>query len=526
MTTRARLVFSLGLLASSACSSQAAQSGVTRLPSEIRVIVDAAPYKQVAAFAADSGACAQVYAIALTWVNAQAALGLLPDPIRVVDDLEKTVLTTTPGASIDPSRSELARLDRELCSLTVKGNREIVLQHLAELLLWSGQKDLGLSVLRASRDEALAEKPETREIHLPDIAGTFLAAGQKDEAVALASQIAKEDARRSFLRKLGEQLVEKNDCAAAKQIVESLPPREQADIAARCLVRSGNWAEAWKQIQAIPGGDHYGAKGYLETQLIKNATGDEALRIGQSLLAQAPSYSSPSVPLLRFLAAQGAPDDVLKAAAKMPGYSKESRIDPYVAVVAAYRKTGRTDEAERLLQEAKQLAEKSSNPGSSLSTLARALREANQKDDAARVQDDVIARLTANPKATTFDYLFVAGDLIGAGDTDRAASLLGQAAQKLDASSSCKNRTEIAYQYGRLQRWPDTRKVMAVCTPSDLKVGSGVDAAWRLYSDAFTVFQYMTNASPVFRDSFRTFYYNDLFMKIWFKLAVPFFWPL
>jgi hypothetical protein len=173
---------------------------------------------------------------------------LVPDPIRLVDDLEKTVLTTSPAASTDPSRAELARLDRELCSLTVKGNREIVLKHLAELLLWSGQKDLALSVLRASRDQALAEKPETREIHLPDIAAVFLAAGQKDDAVALANQIAKEDARRSFLHKLGEQLVDRNDCASAKQVVESLSPREQGDIAARCLAQAGQWTESWKQI--------------------------------------------------------------------------------------------------------------------------------------------------------------------------------------------------------------------------------------------------------------------------------------
>jgi hypothetical protein len=226
------------------------------------------------------------------------------------------------------------------------------------------------------------------------------------------------------------------------------------------------------------------------------------------------------------MAAQGAPDEVLKIAAKMPDYSKESRIGPHVAVVAAYRKVGRNEEAERLLQETMQLAEKSSNPDSSLGTLARSLRELNQKEDAARVQDEIIARLGANPKTTSFDYLSTAADLITAEDAEKAASLLNQATQKLGATPSCKNRTEIAYQYGRLQKWSDARKVMAVCTPSELKAGSGVDAAWRLYSDAFTVFQYTSSTSPEFRNGFRTFYYNDLYMKIWFKLSVPFFWPL
>jgi tetratricopeptide (TPR) repeat protein len=438
------------IVVSLACSSEAQRAGsapprsaAPALPAAIKAVVDAAPFQQVAGFAAGADACPQLYAIALTWLNARAALGNLTEPIKALDQLEGVVLAPPAGS---PGDAELARLRGEICKFTVQGNRQVVMIHMSEMLLWSGRREAGLSLLRAARDSALTGPATSRESSLPDFAEAFVRAGVKDEALALAKEITKDDKRADLVYKLATELVDADDCAGARQMVATLAAREQADIEARCIAGTGKWADAWKQIQSIPGGDYHGAKSYLEGKLTKTGSGPEALKVAQSLIAGLSSSSRPSAGLLRLLVAEGATEEVVKLVAKFPDYQREDRLQPYAALIAAYRKTGRTEDAARLLQEAKQIVGKSSLPESALGTLAKGLREAGDTEEAARLADEMITSAANNPKASTFTYTVIADTMIRLQQPDKAAATLKLATDKIGATTKCKDRAEIAFQ--------------------------------------------------------------------------------
>lgn len=518
------LLFTSVTLVNQSCSAQTPEQKLIRsLPPEIRRIVEAAPYDQTIAFAPNSGSCFQVYAIALTWLNARAVLGLEPDPIKALDDLNRKILNV-PASAVEPSRAKLVEFDRESAGYQIRGFRLLMLIRLAELLTWSGQKEKAAIALRTARDVELPNEKPSPSVFLEDLAQAFVSAGLTDEGEALVNQL-KEDAKKAaFLRNLAELLLRRGDDAELKRIVESLPAREAADIRVRSLVRDGDWGAAWSQIEAIPGGDYYGAKGHLEEALVQRGKGEAALRVARLLLSKTPTYGSPSPQLLRLLVAEGAVDEALALAEKIPDINKTYRTQPYAAAAVYYRKQGHSERAAELLQNARKIAVEAFNADTELCLLAKILREGGMVTESSRIQDEAITRLSNNDKSTTTDFIWVVQALIDMGEKEKAVVLLRKAVQKLGASPSCKNRAEIAYQYARMQRWDDARQTTEICMGSELKAGSGIDEAWRLYGDAFTIFQYSRSVSADFRAGFHTYYYNNIFLEVWFKLNSPFFW--
>jgi tetratricopeptide (TPR) repeat protein len=112
--------------------------------------------------------------------------------------------------------------------------------------------------------------------------------------------------------------------------------------------------------------------------LEKRGRGEAALRIARALLNKTSSYGSPSASLMRLLAAAGATDEVLAIAAKMSDYRGTERATSYVAVAAHYRKTGRSEEAAKLLQQAHEITEKQYSPVDAVLSLAKTLREVGE----------------------------------------------------------------------------------------------------------------------------------------------------
>lgn len=107
---------------------------------------------------------------------------------------------------------------------------------------------------------------------------------------------------------------------------------------------------------------------------------------------------------------------------------------------------------------------------------------------------------------------------INAGQKAKAAQLLQRAVKPV--STTCSDRASVAFQYARMSDFKNARLTLAPCVASELKAGSGVDQAFRLYGDAFVVFEYLRQTHPGFAKHFVPILFNHSVTNL-FKLQRP-----
>ncbi len=512
----------LGLFSVSCSSQRLGGQNFPSLSPDVEAIISNSPYKQVVAYAPQSGACFQVFAVAQTWLSALTVTGRVQDPVAELKKLESEVLRQPASFAGDENRRALIESDYKLCALQVPLYRDVVLKEMAELNLWAGNKTLAVTLARAARDAANEKK--TLSIWVDGIARILALAGQKEEAIALATQQGKEDDRTKALREISLGfLVDANDCATAKEVVQSVKPQVQADIDARCTVVDSKWTEAWKKISSIPGGDSYGAKGFLSERLVKQGKGDEAVTVTLALLNAPGNYGRPDTGLIKLLAREGRFDEALKAVAKIPDYQKDRRAQPLAAIAGRMLSSGQGEAGQKILQQARDLAASNYSPESALADLAGELDETGAHNEAQTLFEDAQNKLAAKKDVTAFGTITLVAKLLGTGQRDKAAQLLKSASTQLRETSRCKSLSEIGFQFARLHDYKNARLTVAPCVASELKAGSGVDQVWRLYGDAFFVFEYLREVNAGFGQHFKAYSYNST-IGTFFKLNTPTFW--